>query len=194
MGRTHFCCHVFVQGKPLFYDGYKPKPKIWWDNLATYQRTQFPIANIWYIHSNRDTAKLVLDSSSDDISNGGDSSSGIDDVLPSRKVTRNLFCKSDIKSAVLPQPSQRASKQKSQQGPNQNKCRFPLGVSMQPVSLRGSLPKCSACGQSIARGLLWIVKRKLTNVAWGYTTERSYHNQADCLVSLSNAERNSIKQ
>ena len=46
-GRDHFFCHIFVQERPIFYDGLKSK-KCQWMSLPMYEKSKFPISQVWY--------------------------------------------------------------------------------------------------------------------------------------------------
>lgn len=158
--RSHFYCHVFVQGNPLFYDG-MAKRKMRWQASTGYEKSNFPISEVWY----RRTQRRVHKSSGNQ-----------------RSVLRTSISLSDS-CTISNEPSMESNRGNSDKpGSNTQKKRrkIPFGVSAQLVSLRGPLPTCHGCNVCLERDTFRIVLKTHTNPEKGWYATKSFHMDAKC--------------
>jgi hypothetical protein len=183
-GGQHFACNIFVQGKPLFYDGME-RPVLRWQTMAEYHKTKEPIAEMWYLRpvlnptmtesdsSESPVLALGLKSSAVEADSDSEDSLSQDAMQPAPK----RMAKADIQDALLP----------VQKNPKKNKT-YPKGISVQTVAARGKCPVCATCGNTLPRKGRRIVKRQLTNSERNYWAVLSYHCSASCTSWMTPAD------
>ena len=193
---VHFCKLTLIGGKCLLYDGMFGKNKLrWWSSANNISSIGggFHVSELWYVldedHARASTMQTVVGgvgsdhNSTESMESDSDVSSGIPepDKKPSAIKSKTKNERNGTKINKKGNNEQKQKKKKAQ-------CKYPVGLSIFPVSPRGPLPECKYCRAKMKRGDHHAIVRGVQRTE-GKSWHSVDHYHLKCFIGLSKEQQ-----